>query len=311
MDWANEDYVKVYRRETDDDILLSWQAMALWRAMLPRFDRSGVLETKRGVRGLAAIARIPLEVVEPAIEELLGDGRVVRSDTGYFAPNFLEAQETSKSDRVRQRESRMRRAESARSGAKTAQSVAKSVVETTSCHVSSRAVTAGHAESQVVTLSSADPDPQPEQSEPPSAPTPPPVQAPDLAALRARGMLAEAFWAQVSAARVAEAEKLRIAGVLPFPKLNPGHQPKAFDELRQRIREEGDNAAAVCEYVLARLTEQARADRTVEWLSEKVFLEGPWRTARERVPGAQRAPPRDRQSGSRPPERPNPMRPIT
>lgn len=109
MDWANEPYVKAYTRETDDDLALSWEALAVWRAMLLRFDRSGVIETKRRSRGLAAVVRIPFEVVDRALPELLEDGRIREVPMGYFAPNYIEAQEATKSDKLRQKESRERR----------------------------------------------------------------------------------------------------------------------------------------------------------------------------------------------------------
>ncbi len=157
MDWHNEPYVKSYTRETDDDLMLSWQALALWRAMLLKFDRSGLLETRRGVRGLAALVRIPFDVVEVALPELLSDGRLVSVDTGYFAPNFMEAQEASKSDKLRQRESRLRRAQSALTG----QVSNHTNVSVTNRDQTSRAVTRGHESSQPVTLCSADPDPDP------------------------------------------------------------------------------------------------------------------------------------------------------
>jgi hypothetical protein len=59
--------------------------------------------------GLAALIRYPLEVVESAIPELVADGRIREIDTGYVAPNFLEAQEAPHSDKHRAREYRARR----------------------------------------------------------------------------------------------------------------------------------------------------------------------------------------------------------
>lgn len=182
MDWTNEEFVKVYRRETDDDLLLSWEARALWSAMLIKFDRSGLLETRRGMRGLAAIVRIPIDVVERAVPELLEDGRLTHVEMGYFSKNFLAAQEASKSDKLRQRESRVRRAEVARAS----EIRSEPHIDVTNRDHSSRAVTGGHAASQPVTLCSAlldsallrepacdalspetDPEPQPLPPEPP------------------------------------------------------------------------------------------------------------------------------------------------
>lgn len=109
MDWSNESYVRLYTRDTDDDLVLSWEARAVWHEMLKKFDRSGLLSLRRGRRGLAAVLRLPVDVVESAIPELVEDGRVVELELGYFAPNFLEAQEAPSSDPHRKRESRARR----------------------------------------------------------------------------------------------------------------------------------------------------------------------------------------------------------
>jgi hypothetical protein len=132
MDWANERYVRLYTRDTEDDLLLSWEATALWRALLRKVDRAGVLEAKRGARSLALVSRIPLEVVERVLPELLADGRLAEHELGYVAPNFIEAQETPQSDRQRKVESRARRRDRGR-------------------HVPSHEVTDGHAQSHEVT----------------------------------------------------------------------------------------------------------------------------------------------------------------
>lgn len=144
MDWPNEDYVRVYTRETGDDLDLSWEALALWRALLIKFDRSGVLAARNGWVSLARMTRIPAEVVQRVGPELLKDGRLQQVDGGFFAPNFTEAQTASKSDKARQRESRDRRRLSA---------VSQVVDMTTDGHVVSQAVTPGHEPSQNVTLS--------------------------------------------------------------------------------------------------------------------------------------------------------------
>ena len=124
MDWSNERYVRVYVRETIDDISLSWEARAIWAELIKRFDRAGVIALGRqGVnwtKGLAALIRIPLNVVEDHFHELLEDGRVeIREEDGQawaVAPNFIEAQEAKQSDSHRQREYRARRREKALAG---------------------------------------------------------------------------------------------------------------------------------------------------------------------------------------------------
>lgn len=142
MDWPNEEYVRLYTRETADDLELSWGAISLWRAMLTKFDRAGLIPARNGWKSIAALTRFPVEVAIQVGPELVADGRVCAVDGGFFAPNFTEAQTASKSDKVRQRESRDRRRSEAGS----------QVVESTlPSHEVSQPVTSGHAESHDVT----------------------------------------------------------------------------------------------------------------------------------------------------------------
>src|SRR6185503_5891868 len=102
MDWANESYVRVYTRDTADWQVLSWQARGLWLEMLRKADRSGVIQTSHGVKGIAALVRWPVDVVSTALSELIEDGCVRGSEapSGFIIPNFIEAQETPKSDKL-------------------------------------------------------------------------------------------------------------------------------------------------------------------------------------------------------------------
>jgi hypothetical protein len=110
MDWENERYVRVYVRETVDDAVLSWEARALWDAMIKRFDRAGVIDTgDHGWKGVALLVRMPIDVVEKAGAELLRDGRVENRQGYLIAPNYIPAQEAKQSDRQRQSESRARK----------------------------------------------------------------------------------------------------------------------------------------------------------------------------------------------------------
>lgn len=143
MDWSNEEYVRMYTRETADDLELSWEALALWRAMLCKFDRSGVIPVRNGWPSVARMVRMPEDVVMRAGPELVTDGRVRVTKQGFVAPNFTEAQTTSKSDKLRQQESRDRR-----------RSVAMFKVPEiiNAGHSESRAVTERDQESRDVTL---------------------------------------------------------------------------------------------------------------------------------------------------------------
>lgn len=151
MDWANEPYVRLYTRETTDDLELSWEALALWHALLRKFDRSGLMEARNGWSSVSKATRIPQEIAERAGAELVRDGRVRLVSSGVFAPNFVEAQTASKSDKVRQRESRDRRRARAES--------MQDMDFAPSNHAASHDVTTGHEASPNVTLCLASADP--------------------------------------------------------------------------------------------------------------------------------------------------------
>lgn len=152
MDWSNERYVRVYTRDTADWSCLSWQARALWVLIMRKLDRSGVLATAKGPRGVAALVVMPVEVVEPALAELLEDGCLTAHPLGYVAPNYLEAQECTASDAARQRESRARRGLT--SGHTGSQDVTKRDTgsqNVTESHEGSHGVTGSHTGSHGVT----------------------------------------------------------------------------------------------------------------------------------------------------------------
>lgn len=100
-----------------------------------------------------------------------------------------------------------------------------------------------------------------------------------------RGQLAQRVYRELSAARLAIAAELGLAGVLPFPAITPAARPAGFRALSDRIREEGAAAPQVCTRVLEVLIAEARERREVDWLSEKSFGENAWRRAREAIPG--------------------------
>ena len=154
LDWSNERYVRLYTRETTDQAAWCWQARALWPWLLTRVDGAGVIET-RGVRGLAAAVRLPVEVVEAGLSGsdegpgLLEDGCVVTTPRGYAVRNFVEAQNAQSSANRRQAAVRERdRAIAALTAA------AENVTATTEV---SHAVTPCHAESRAVTPCHSDP----------------------------------------------------------------------------------------------------------------------------------------------------------
>lgn len=131
MRWEDERYVRLYTRDTPELASLSWEARALMWELLRKVDRAGLLPVGRsGVRGLAGLLRMPLDVVESALAELVDDGCVAWSSEGVFLPNFLAAQEANQSDRARKAASREKAAATAR--------------DVTHCDQPSHGVTIGH-----------------------------------------------------------------------------------------------------------------------------------------------------------------------
>jgi hypothetical protein len=113
MDWSNEEYVRLYTRDTEDWVSLPWQSRALLPLLMRKMDRAGVIAAKRGPRGISLLVHLPIEVVEDGLQGLIDDGCLVEHDRGYLMPNFMEAQEAKKSDRERSREYRRRRRDDA------------------------------------------------------------------------------------------------------------------------------------------------------------------------------------------------------
>ncbi len=146
MNWENERYVRLYVRDTGEWNMLSWDAQALFMQLLRKVDRAGVLQLgKHGLRVLPAVInhKDKADIITKALAELLEDGCVQASVEFLVIPNFLEAQEATQSDRVRQQESRARRRDKA-------MNLSQIVTES---HNESHNVTSGHGSSQVVTPS--------------------------------------------------------------------------------------------------------------------------------------------------------------
>lgn len=110
MDWSNERYVRVYTRDTPEWALLSWEARGFFCLLLRAVDRAGVLSMgKSGHKALAALLRVPLEVVDRAMPELLEDGCIQVHGETVVIPNYIDAQEATQSDKQRQQECRAKR----------------------------------------------------------------------------------------------------------------------------------------------------------------------------------------------------------
>ena len=165
MNWTEEKYVKLYVRDTPTWRAWPWQAKALWPLLLRKLDGAGLLEIGRlqPAHAVSLMTELPTEVVEVALKALEDDETLVRVESGYLAPKFLEAQEARKSDALRASESRARRRNDAKSGAP-----------------ASHGVTRRHETSQPVTLqpSPAQPSPAVKDSAGEKPPAPPKPEKP-------------------------------------------------------------------------------------------------------------------------------------
>jgi uncharacterized phage protein (TIGR02220 family) len=146
VDWANERYVRVYTRDTVSWKLCDWRAHTVLLHLFRKVDRAGVLDVgDDGLVGLAAVLELPLEIVEPGIEQLTKSkgGRaptVTFTGSAYAIPNFIEAQETPQSNPQRTRESRARRRDAAALATRNASEVTRNASQPTRGETSSNEV---------------------------------------------------------------------------------------------------------------------------------------------------------------------------
>jgi hypothetical protein len=142
MRWEDERYVRLYTRDSADWMALPWEARAVFYELLRKVDRAGILPVgKSGLRGVAGIFHMPVDVVESGVAALAADGCVQRSPEAITIPNFLAAQESRQTDAARKRSQRER-------------DIARAIEEKNSNDyevIDSFAVTRGHARSPEVT----------------------------------------------------------------------------------------------------------------------------------------------------------------
>lgn len=114
MDWSNETYVRLYVRDTTNWLKLRWQGQTLLMFLLRKLDRSGRLDGINDlVDDLSLVTGLPEEIVEEGIKRLLKMETVQINDNVLVMPNYIEAQEATKTDKQRKKESRQRRRERA------------------------------------------------------------------------------------------------------------------------------------------------------------------------------------------------------
>lgn len=108
MNWSEEEYVRIYKRNTVEIASWGWQARAVFWELMRLSDEDGNVPCQ-SIGGLCALLMIPADVVEPALAMLCG-GPMERLEAGFLIRNYLVAQRAPRQDAARKREERKRRA---------------------------------------------------------------------------------------------------------------------------------------------------------------------------------------------------------
>lgn len=111
MDFSDEPYVRKYTRKTLTNRLLGWEGRAVVDAMLGEFDAAGVFDFRGDpARAISAVTEIPMELARLGLERALETETWSLKGSRLLWPTYEEAQNCSRSDRIRQRLSRKERA---------------------------------------------------------------------------------------------------------------------------------------------------------------------------------------------------------
>ncbi len=160
MDWSNERYVRLYTRDTATWRRLGWEGQSLLCLMLRKVDRAGVIDgVVDAVDDLILMTGLPPDAVEVGYKALVRHKVIVVNGDAICLPNFLEAQETPKSDAQRQRDCRESRRAGALLESRNVTGESQPVTnESRNVTDESRAVTPSHGQSQCVTPTLTDPN---------------------------------------------------------------------------------------------------------------------------------------------------------
>lgn len=111
MNFADEEYVRLYTADTVTWKCLGWEGQALLALALRKFDRSGVFEFgKHGPeKALLVSTGLPIELIKTGLQRILDEGIWDLEQDRLFWPRYIEAQTCSRSDKLRQRISRARK----------------------------------------------------------------------------------------------------------------------------------------------------------------------------------------------------------
>jgi hypothetical protein len=154
MDWSNERYVRLYTRDTMTWLRLRWEGQVLLCLLIRKVDRAGILDNvEEPVVDISLATGLPTEHVKIGLERLIRYGVVIINERTLIFPNYMDAQECSKSDKQRQKESREKRKTMAQFVTKCDEQRDDPVTKR------DKNVTTGHSVSQPVTPYCAVPDP--------------------------------------------------------------------------------------------------------------------------------------------------------
>lgn len=155
MRWEDEQFIKVYTRDTVDWLALSYDARSLMLQLLRKVDRAGILPLGRhGRRGVAVLLGAA-DLWEPrlsgALAELEDDGCVRVEGSTLVIPNFTAAQEARATDRARKQAQRERDRTLAMDPGSVTGKDAMAAAARAATHAVTPEVTRGHAASHEVT----------------------------------------------------------------------------------------------------------------------------------------------------------------
>ena len=71
MDWSNEDYVRVYTRDTGDLLAIGPEGRAVWNELMRKADKSGIIPHGGDLDVLPELLRVPAEWWEKALPKIL------------------------------------------------------------------------------------------------------------------------------------------------------------------------------------------------------------------------------------------------
>lgn len=161
MIWEDERYVRIYTRDTATLLRLGWEGRAVLWELTRKVDRAGILRVEEPVADLAAILRMPEDVVERGLTALMSgkSPTVLLQEGAVVIPKFLEAQEARQSDRQRKADQRAKARDVAAARSVVADETEPHAVtkrdsesqNVTDCPPDGQKVTTGHTESHAVT----------------------------------------------------------------------------------------------------------------------------------------------------------------